>query len=118
MSEPLELLKGTLDVLILKSLSWGPMHGYGVSRCIRQHTRDVLAVEDAALYQALHRLERNEWVESEWGLSDNNRRAKYYRLTRSGRAQLRSEATVWRRYASAVAAVLDAPSREPSTAPA
>lgn len=111
MSEPLALLKGTLDVLILKTLSWGPMHGYGVSRWIRQHTREVLAVEDAALYQALHRLERNEWVESEWGLSDNNRRAKYYRLTRSGRAQLRSEASVWRRYAGAVAAVLDAASR-------
>ena len=118
MSEPLELLKGTLDVLILKTLSWGPTHGYGVSRCIRQHTRDVLAVEDAALYQALHRLERNGWVESEWGLSDNNRRAKYYRLTRTGRTQLRAEATVWRRYAIAVGAVLDAASREPSPDPA
>ena len=118
MAEPLELLKGTLDVLILKSLSWGPMHGYGVSRTIREHTRQVLAVEDAALYQALHRLERNGWVESEWGLSDNNRRAKYYRLTRAGRTQLRAEAGVWRRYAAAVAAVLDAASREPSEDPA
>ena len=118
MNQPLELLKGTLDVLILKTLSWGPTHGYGVSRSIRQHTSDVLAVEDAALYQALHRLERNGWVESEWGLSDNNRRAKYYSLTPSGRAQLRTEASVWRRYASAVAAVLDAGSREPSAAPA
>jgi PadR family transcriptional regulator, regulatory protein PadR len=118
MGEPLELLKGTLDVLILKSLSWGPTHGYGVSRCIRERTRAVLAVEDAALYQALHRLERNGWVESEWGLSDNNRRAKYYRLTRSGRAQLRSETTLWHRYAGAVAAVLDASSRDPSADPA
>jgi transcriptional regulator len=114
MAESLELLKGTLDVLILKSLSWGPMHGYGVSRTIRGHTGDALAVEDAALYQALHRLERSGWVESEWGLSDNNRRAKYYRLTRSGRARLRSEASVWRRYAAAVSAVLDATSREPA----
>jgi transcriptional regulator len=118
MPESLELLKGTLDVLILKSLSWGPLHGYGVSRTIRQHTGDVLAVEDAALYQALHRLERADWVESEWGLSESNRKAKYYRLTRSGRAQLRSEASLWRRYAAAVTAVLDATSREPTRAPA
>jgi transcriptional regulator len=118
MGEPLELLKGTLDVLVLKALSWGPAHGYGVSRSIRQHTRNVLAVEDAALYQALHRLERNGWVESAWGLSDNNRRAKYYRLTSSGRARLRTEASIWRRYAGAVATVLDASSREPSADPA
>ena len=117
MAEPLELLKGTLDVLILKSLSWGPMHGYGVSRTIRLHTRQVIAVEDAALYQALHRLERNGWVESEWGVSDNNRKAKYYRLTRAGRTGLRTEASLWRRYAAAVGAVLDASSREPSPDP-
>ena len=79
--DSLELLQGTLDVLILKTLSWQPMHGYGVSRWIRRRTDDVLAVEDAALYQALHRLERKGWIDSEWGVSENNRRAKYYQLT-------------------------------------
>src|SRR5215207_1110984 len=105
--EPLDLLQGTLDVLILKTLSWQPMHGYAVSRWIRQRTDDVLAVEDAALYQALHRLERRGWIESEWGLSENNRRAKYYQLTTEGRRQLRSEAATWRRYAEAVFKVLE-----------
>jgi transcriptional regulator len=105
--EPLDLLQGTLDVLILKTLSWQPMHGYAVSRWIRQRTDDVLAVEDAALYQALHRLERRGWVEAEWGLSENNRRAKYYQLTAEGRKQLRAEAATWRRYAEAVFKVLE-----------
>src|SRR5919205_4136531 len=98
----LDLLQGTLDVLILKTLSWGPMHGYGVSRWIRQRTDDVLTVEDAALYQALHRLERRGWIESEWGLSENNRRAKYYQLTAQGRAQLRARSATWTRYSAAV----------------
>ena len=102
-----ELLHGTLDVLILKTLSWGAMHGYAVSRWIRQRTDDVLAVEDAALSQALHRLERRGWIESEWGLSENNRRAKYYQLTTEGRRQLRAEAATWRRYAEAVFKVLE-----------
>ena len=106
--QPLDLLQGTLDVLILKTLSWGPAHGYGVSRWIRQTSLDELAVEDAALYQALHRLERREWIESAWGLSENNRRAKYYQLTAEGRRQLRAEASAWRRYAAAVDRVLDA----------
>ena len=104
---PLELLKGTLDVLILKALSWGPSHGYGVSRLIRQRTDDVLAIEDAALYQALHRLEKRGWVQSEWGLSEHNRRAKYYQLTVEGRRQLRSETAIWRKYAEAVFKVLE-----------
>ena len=107
MSE-LELMKGTLDVLILKTLSWGPQHGYGVSHWIRERTAGVLGVEDAALYQALHRLERRRLVESEWGLSENNRRAKYYQLTSLGRKQLRTEATQMRRYVQAVFEVLDA----------
>ncbi len=105
----LELVKGTLDVLILKTLSWGPRHGYAVSRWIRQCTDGVLEVEDAALYQALHRLERRKWIEAEWGWSENNRRAKYYQLTAPGRKQLRQEATTWRTYAQAVFQVLDAP---------
>jgi PadR family transcriptional regulator, regulatory protein PadR len=107
MAEPLDLMQGTLDVLILKTLTWEPMHGYGVSRWIRQRTDDVLLVEDAALYQALHRLERKGWIESEWGLSENNRRAKFYALTVAGRKQLRTEAANWRRYADAVFKVLE-----------
>lgn len=104
---PLALLQGTLDVLILQTLAWQPMHGYGVSRWIRARSGDALAVEDAALYQALHRLERRGWVRSEWGLSDTKRRAKYYALTEAGLVQLRAEAATWRRYVGAVAAVLD-----------
>ena len=103
----LDLLQGTLDVLILKTLSWGAMHGYGISRWIRQRTDDVLTVEDAALYQALHRLERKGLIESEWGLSENNRKAKYYQLTSDGRKQLRAETSEWRQYAEAVFKVLE-----------
>ena len=109
--EPLDLLQGTLDVLILKTLSWGPLHGYAVSRWIKQRTDEVLAVEDAALYQALHRLERKGLIESEWGLSENNRRAKYYQLTTAGRRQLRSEVSTWRAYAEAVFKVLETADR-------
>ena len=101
------LLQGTVDVLILKTLQESPMHGYGVSRWIRERTDGVVGLEDAALYQALHRLEAKGWLEAEWGLSDNNRRAKYYRLTREGRKQLRAETASWRRYAKAVLGVLD-----------
>ena len=104
----LELVKGTLDVLILKTLSWGPLHGYAVSRWIRQQTEGVLEVEDAALYQALHRLERRKLIEAEWGVSENNRRAKYYQLTALGRKQLRQESATWRTYAQAVFQILDA----------
>jgi PadR family transcriptional regulator len=104
----LDLLQGTLDVLILKTLVWGPTHGYGVSRAIRDRTNDVLLVEDAALYQALHRLERRGFVESEWGLSEHNRRAKYYSLNTAGRKALKRQAEAWRQYAHAVFQVLDA----------
>ena len=103
----LDLLQGTLDVLILKTLSWNAMHGYAVSRWIRQRTDGVLGIDDAALYQALHRLERRGWVDAEWGLSENNRRAKFYQLTTEGRRQLRAEASLWRRYAEAVFKVLE-----------
>ena len=103
----LNLLQGTLDLLILQALAWGQMHGYGISRLIRDRTNEVLLVEDAALYQALHRLERKGCIEAEWGVSDNNRRAKYYALTATGRRLLRREADQWRRYASAISAVLD-----------
>jgi PadR family transcriptional regulator len=102
----IELFQGTLDVLILKTLSWKAMHGYAVSRFIRETTDDVLQIEEGALYPALHRLERNGWIEAEWGLSENNRRAKYYQLTVVGRRQLRAEVVTWSRYSAAVAKVL------------
>ena len=107
MAEPLDLLKGTLDLLVLRTLAWGPAHGYAVSRWIAERTRDVLTVEEAALYQALHRLERRGLIESEWGVSENNRRAKYYSLTSAGRRELRAESRAWRQYAAAVFRVLD-----------
>ncbi len=103
----MELLKGTLDAMVLKTLSWGPMHGYGVTRWIRRRTEGALEVEDAALYQALHRLEARGWLEAEWGLSENNRKAKYYALTEAGREHLRSEEVSIRRYVEALFRVLD-----------
>jgi transcriptional regulator len=101
-----ELMKGTLDVLILQTLSWGPMHGYAVAEWIRGRTDGTLHIEEGALYPALHRMERKGWVESEWGLSENNRRAKYYQLTPKGRAQLRADVATWERYVAAVSKVL------------
>ena len=98
----LDLLQGTLDVLVLKTLTWGPRHGYAVARWIAETTDDALVVEEGALYTALHRLEKRGLVESEWGLSENNRRAKFYQLTRDGRAALRSETARWTAYAEAV----------------
>jgi len=104
--DSLELLQGTLDVLVLKTLSWGPRHGYAIARWIRETTDDALRVEEGALYPALHRLQKRGWVEAEWGLSANNRKAKYYRLTARGRAQLGAEARTWARYSAAVTKVL------------
>jgi len=103
----LSLLQGTVDLLILRALQAGPAHGYSVSRWVRDRTEGVLAIEDAALYQALHRLEARGWIEAEWGLSDNNRRAKYYSLTADGRRELRAEVTTWKRYAEAMFKALD-----------
>ena len=105
--QALGLLQGTVDVLILKTLSWKPLHGYGISEFIRQQTSGDLSVEDAALYQALHRLERKGLVDSEWGLSDSNRRARIYSITPEGRKQLRSEVVELRRYMSALFRVLE-----------
>jgi transcriptional regulator len=104
--ESLGLLQGTVDVLILKTLTWSPMHGYGVAQWIRQRTDGALAVEDAALYQALHRLERKGWVESEWGVSETNRKAKFYSITKDGRKQLQSDVAELRRYVDALFKVL------------
>jgi PadR family transcriptional regulator, regulatory protein PadR len=103
---PLPIMQGTLDLLVLSVLAPGPMHGYGIATAVHQRTDGDLAIPDAALYQALHRLERQDLVEAEWAASDNNRRARYYTLTRAGRARLRADTTNWRRYARAVEAVL------------
>jgi transcriptional regulator len=104
--EPVELLQGTLDLLILKTLSWGTTHGYGIARWIQHVTGDVLRVEEGSLYPALHRLEKRGWISSDWGLSENNRRAKYYELTTRGRQQLRTETSTWGVFADAVGKVL------------
>jgi transcriptional regulator len=104
----MDVLQGTLDLLVLKTLAWGPMHGYAVSRWIHERTDSVLLVEDAALYQALHRLARKGLVEAEWGLSENNRRARFYALTTAGRRQLRQEVAQWQVYAAAVSKVVEA----------
>jgi PadR family transcriptional regulator, regulatory protein PadR len=104
--EPVELLQGTLDLLILKTLSWGSTHGYGIARWIQQVTGDVLRVEEGSLYPALHRLEKRGWIRSDWGLSENNRRAKYYELTARGQQQLRAEASSWSVFTDAVSKVL------------
>jgi PadR family transcriptional regulator PadR len=107
-----EILRGTFDLLILRALSFGPAHGYAIARWIEQATADVLAVGEGTLYPALHRLEERGWIDASWGLSENNRQAKFYALTRRGRAQLSVETANWRRYAAAVFAALDAqPSR-------
>jgi transcriptional regulator len=106
MPPTVDLLQGTVDVLILRTLAWQPMHGYAISHWIRERSNEVLAIEGAALYQALHRLERKRWVAPSWGVSDNNRRAKFYQLTTDGRKQLRAETATWHTYAAAVTRVL------------
>ena len=106
-SSTLTLLQGTADLLILRALQRGAAHGYAVSRWVRERTDGVLVIEDAALYQALHRLEARGWIEAEWGLSENNRKAKYYSLTPTGRQQVRSEISVWKKYAAAVFKVIE-----------
>lgn len=103
-----DLLHGTLDILVLKTVSWGPMHGYAIAQWIEQRARGDLDVVDAALYKALHRLEQQGAVKSEWGLSDNNRQAKYYTLTARGRSMLKADAATWRKFASAVGRILEA----------
>jgi PadR family transcriptional regulator PadR len=104
---PLTLVHGTLDLLVLRILASGPAHGYGIATVIHHQTDGTIAIEDAALYQALHRLDRQGFVDAEWRQSENNRRARYYALTPQGRRHLRQEATNWRRYSRAVEAVLD-----------
>ena len=102
----LNIFRSSLDLVILKALSWGPRHGYAVAEWIEMATRSTVLVEEGTLYPALHRLERKRWVETEWGISANNRRAKFYQLSESGRAQLRSETPTWLRHAEAIAHAL------------
>jgi PadR family transcriptional regulator PadR len=104
----LEFFRGTLDVLILKALVWGPLHGYAITSFIRRQSDDALLVEEGTLYPALWRLENKGLLEAEWGLSENNRKARFYRLTPEGRRQLRHEVKVWQAYATAVGKVLGA----------
>lgn len=101
-----DVLQGTLDLLILKALSVEPMHGWGVAQRIQQISRDVLQVNQGSLYPALHRLEYRGWIAASWGASENNRRAKFYRLTATGRRQLQTELATWRRFSSAIELVL------------
>jgi transcriptional regulator len=103
-----DLPQGTLDLLVLKALSLGPMHGYGVGQRIQQLAEDMLTVEEGTLYPALYRIEQKGWIESEWGTSENNRRARFYKLTRSGRRQLAVEESKWEHLTAAVAKVLEA----------
>jgi PadR family transcriptional regulator, regulatory protein PadR len=104
--DDLQLLQGTLDVLVLKTLSWGPRHGYEIARWIKDTTDAELQVEDRALYVSLHRMEERGWLEAEWSLTENNRKAKYYRLTPEGRGQLVAKTDTWARYAAAVSKIL------------
>lgn len=107
MAQRPDLLQGTLDLLILKTLALGPMHGWGISQRILQVSRDVLQVQQGSLYPALHRLEHRGWIAAEWGDSENNRRAKFYHLTKIGRKQLEVETSNWERLAAAVGQVLE-----------
>ena len=102
----LGLLQGTVDLLILRALQPGAAHGYAVSRWVRERTEGVLAIEDAALYQALHRLEGRGWIEAEWGLSDNNRKAKFYSITKTGKKQLAQDTAYWQRLSGVMVRVL------------
>jgi PadR family transcriptional regulator len=102
-----DFLRGTLDLMVLKTLSWGPAHGYGIARWIEQCTDDVLQVEEGSLYPALHRLEDQGLIASEWGITELNRRARFYRLTAAGRKQLQTSRAYWARFSAAVAKILD-----------
>ena len=106
MSEDLDLIRGTLDLFVLKTLTWGPMHGLAILRWIEQVTERRLQIEEGALYPALHRMEQKGWLDGEWGVTDANRRAKYYKLTARGRKHFEARLTLWERYTQAAAMVL------------
>ena len=105
--EKSELMQGTLDMLILRTLQWGPQHGHGIGQAIRSQSRDLLRVETGSLYPALHRLEKHGWLKSEWGVSEANQRAKYYRLTPTGKAHLTREQTRWSQLVEAIGLVMN-----------
>jgi PadR family transcriptional regulator, regulatory protein PadR len=106
--DEIDVLQGTLDMLVLKALTWGPMHGYAILAWLRRTTEEELRLEDAALYPALHRMEARGLIDAEWGVSENNRKAKFYRLTPKGRRSLRQEAESWERYVSVIGKVMGA----------
>lgn len=108
----LQLIRGTVDVLILKALVWGPRHGYAVSQWIKRITKEALLIEEGSLYPALHRIARKGWIRSRWGVSDTGRRARFYELTDDGREQLASEVNRWRLYSGAVDRALSAPNED------
>ena len=107
MSERIDLLQGTLDLLVLQTLQWGPQHGYGITQAIRTQSSEALQVETGSLYPALHRLERQGWVKAEWDITDTNQRAKFYRLTAAGRKQLLRERDRWEQLVAAIGSVLN-----------
>ena len=111
MPDPIALLRGTLDALVLKTLTWGPMHGFEITTWIERHSGGRLDVEDSALYQALRRLEERALVDAEWGVTGNNRKARYYRITSAGRAHLRAETSRWMKYSDTVTDILSAPAK-------
>jgi PadR family transcriptional regulator len=108
----IDLLQGTLDLIVLKTLSWGPMHGFGIARWVQRTTGDVLQVEEGSLYPALYRMENRGWIKATWALTENGRRAKYYRLTPAGKRQLTSETESWDRLTSAIGQIMST-RREP-----
>src|SRR4030095_15733916 len=112
MADTLPVVKGTLDVLVLKALSWGPMHGFEVTTWLEDRSGGALDVEDSALYQAFYRLEERDLVSADWGVTENNRKARYYRITSAGRAYLRAQTTQWLRYAETVSGILTTPARQ------
>lgn len=107
MSERIDLLQGTLDMLVLQTLQWGPQHGYGITQAIRSQSSDALQVETGSLYPALHRLERQGWVKAEWDITDTNQRARFYRLTPAGKKQLLRERDRWEQLVAAIGSVLN-----------
>jgi len=109
----IDLLQGTLDLIVLKTLSWGPMHGFGIARWIQHTTEEVLQVEEGSLYPALYRMENRGWIKAQWALTENGRRAKYYRLTAVGRRQLTAEFASWEQMTNAIGKIMTA-RREPA----
>jgi len=111
MDAELPLLKGTVDMLVLKALSWGPMHGFGISQWLETRTDGRLGLDDSSMYQVLHRLEGRGFVEAKWQITDNNRRARFYKLTAAGRAQLKAQTATWMRYSEVVTALITSRTR-------